>query len=200
MAQKSCRFKGKTFASHDLDHCTGRWTASQNAAFASPLAVPRASKRARFRKHSCATSWSGRRWVPTRWSGPRAWPAGRKRARFPGLTSAGSGPPVIPHRRHAPRSHLHCVRAGSAVVHRRVRDCVLVPDSDSLGVALVHGLVGVAIRAGGARYLRQGVKRQDLRSRTEPSCATDATSVPSGLKMRPRVSPRPPCALGESCA
>ena len=39
-----------------------------------------------------------------------------------------------------------------------------------------------------------------LRSRTEPSCATDATSVPSGLKIRPRVSPRPPCALGESCA
>ena len=39
-----------------------------------------------------------------------------------------------------------------------------------------------------------------LRWRTEPSCATDATSVPSGLKIRPRVKPRPPCALGESCA
>ena len=39
-----------------------------------------------------------------------------------------------------------------------------------------------------------------LRSRTEPSCATEATSVPSGLKIRPRVRPRPPCALGESCA
>jgi hypothetical protein len=39
-----------------------------------------------------------------------------------------------------------------------------------------------------------------LRSRTEPSCATEATSVPSCLKIRPRVSPRPPCALGESWA
>ena len=39
-----------------------------------------------------------------------------------------------------------------------------------------------------------------LRSRTEPSCATEATSVPSGLKIMPRVKPRPPCALGESCA
>ena len=39
-----------------------------------------------------------------------------------------------------------------------------------------------------------------LRWRTEPSWATDATSVPSGLKIRPRVNPRPPCALGESCA
>ena len=39
-----------------------------------------------------------------------------------------------------------------------------------------------------------------LRWRTEPSWATDATSVPSGLKIRPRVKPRPPCALGESCA
>ena len=37
-----------------------------------------------------------------------------------------------------------------------------------------------------------------LRSRTEPSWATEATSVPSGLKIRPRVRPRPPCALGES--
>src|SRR3974390_1229338 len=37
-------------------------------------------------------------------------------------------------------------------------------------------------------------------SRTEPSCATEAISVPSGLKIRPRVSPRPACALGESCA
>ena len=39
-----------------------------------------------------------------------------------------------------------------------------------------------------------------LRWRTEPSWATDATSVPSGLKIRPRVNPRPSCALGESCA
>ena len=39
-----------------------------------------------------------------------------------------------------------------------------------------------------------------LRWRTEPSCATEATSVPSGLKIMPRVSPRPSCALGESCA
>ena len=44
------------------------------------------------------------------------------------------------------------------------------------------------------------VRPTHLRWRTEPSCATDATSVPSGLKIRPRVRPRPPCALGESCA
>jgi hypothetical protein len=37
-----------------------------------------------------------------------------------------------------------------------------------------------------------------LRSRTEPSWATEATSVPSCLKIRPRVRPRPPWALGES--
>ena len=43
-------------------------------------------------------------------------------------------------------------------------------------------------------------ERIHLRSRTEPSCATEATSVPSGLKIRPRVKPRPSCALGESCA
>ena len=43
-------------------------------------------------------------------------------------------------------------------------------------------------------------ERGHLRWRTEPSCATEATSVPSGLKIRPRVKPRPPCALGESCA
>ena len=39
-----------------------------------------------------------------------------------------------------------------------------------------------------------------LRSRSEPSCATEATSVPSCLKIMPRVRPRPPCALGESWA
>ena len=39
-----------------------------------------------------------------------------------------------------------------------------------------------------------------FRSRSEPSCATEATSVPSCLKIMPRVRPRPPCALGESCA
>ena len=44
------------------------------------------------------------------------------------------------------------------------------------------------------------VNERHLRWRTEPSWATDATSVPSGLKIRPRVNPRPSCALGESCA
>ena len=48
--------------------------------------------------------------------------------------------------------------------------------------------------------LRQRLTRAHLRSRSEPSCATDATSVPSCLKIMPRVRPRPPCALGESCA
>jgi hypothetical protein len=39
-----------------------------------------------------------------------------------------------------------------------------------------------------------------LRSRSEPSWATEATSVPSCLKIMPRVRPRPPCAPGESWA
>jgi hypothetical protein len=39
-----------------------------------------------------------------------------------------------------------------------------------------------------------------LRSRSEPSCATEATRVPSGLKIMPRVRPRPARALGESWA
>jgi GYF domain 2 len=43
-------------------------------------------------------------------------------------------------------------------------------------------------------------QRAYLRSRIEPSWATEATSVPSGLKIMPRVRPRPPRALGESWA
>ena len=39
-----------------------------------------------------------------------------------------------------------------------------------------------------------------LRWRSEPSCATEATSVPSCLKIMPRVKARPSCALGKSCA
>ena len=38
------------------------------------------------------------------------------------------------------------------------------------------------------------------RSRTRPSCATDATSVPSREKISPREKPRAPAMLGESCA
>ena len=52
----------------------------------------------------------------------------------------------------------------------------------------------------GAPTGKRVVGRIHLRWRSEPSWATDATSVPSGLKIRPRVNPRPPCALGESCA
>jgi len=33
MAQKSCRFKGKTFASGDLSHCTGNMILRHNAPF-----------------------------------------------------------------------------------------------------------------------------------------------------------------------
>ena len=61
-------------------------------------------------------------------------------------------------------------------------------------------LAGVADRFGRERRATRTPERVHLRWRTEPSCATDATSVPSGLKIRPRVRPRPPCALGESCA
>src|SRR3954466_7627848 len=39
-----------------------------------------------------------------------------------------------------------------------------------------------------------------LRCRSDPSCATEATKVPSGLKIMPRVSPRPARAEGESWA
>ncbi|MBR1247483.1 hypothetical protein JQ609_11110 [Bradyrhizobium sp. AUGA SZCCT0169] len=35
MAQKTCRFKGKTFASGDLGHCTGNMILRQNGFFAS---------------------------------------------------------------------------------------------------------------------------------------------------------------------
>ena len=70
---------------------------------------------------------------------------------------------------------------------------------DSVGVSLVCRAGSVADSYWSSEALTQRV-RTYLRSRTEPSCATDATSVPSGLKIRPRVSPRPPCALGESCA
>ena len=45
-----------------------------------------------------------------------------------------------------------------------------------------------------------GIMHTHLRSRSEPSWATEATSVPSCLKIMPRVRPRPPCALGESWA
>src|SRR5262249_4631188 len=63
---------------------------------------------------------------------------------------------------------------------------------DSLGVALDDALAAVADRARGAERLRKRVSLVHLRSRTEPSCATEATSVPSGLKISPRVRPRPP--------
>ena len=38
------------------------------------------------------------------------------------------------------------------------------------------------------------------RWRTRPSCATEATSVPSRVNISPRAKPREPCRLGESCA
>ena len=71
---------------------------------------------------------------------------------------------------------------------------------DSLGDALVHPLAGVASRTGRANGCTPTPERVHLRWRSEPSCATEATSVPSCLKIMPRVRPRPPCALGESCA
>ena len=94
-----------------------------------------------------------------------------------------------------------CVGPGSAVANHRVCDRLRLHHSHSVGIALVRALVRVAIRAGrpdGA--LARTRARGYLRWRTEPSWATDATSVPSGLKIRPRVNPRPSCALGESCA
>ena len=61
-------------------------------------------------------------------------------------------------------------------------------------------LAGVADRIGRERHGDQRLNAFHRRWRTEPSCATDATSVPSGVNIWPRVRPRPPCALGESCA
>ena len=37
-------------------------------------------------------------------------------------------------------------------------------------------------------------------ARTRPSCATEATSVPSRANISPRAKPREPCRLGVSCA
>ena len=71
---------------------------------------------------------------------------------------------------------------------------------DPVGVSLDVPVARVANRTGRARRAGPRIMRQALRWRTEPSCATEATSVPSGLKIRPRVRPRPSCALGESCA
>ena len=78
--------------------------------------------------------------------------------------------------------------------------CVfIIPDS--VGDALVHSLVRLAIRAGRTDTANaRSRQRAHLRWRSEPSCATEATSVPSCLKIMPRVRPRPPCALGESWA
>ena len=122
------------------------------------------------------------------------------------------------------RSHLR--RIGSRRVVANDRVCVRLrvdhshPVDAALSCAMVHLagwprgawrlrlLIWRMISAQTLRVCREGYPvptfpdhaRNYLRSRTEPSCATDATSVPSGLKIRPRVSPRPPCALGESFA
>ena len=65
--------------------------------------------------------------------------------------------------------------------------------------------LGVCLRALGKT--EEALQAYDAALRIDPEmaaahciCATEATSVPSGLKIMPRVSPRPSCALGESCA
>ena len=50
--------------------------------------------------------------------------------------------------RHAARSRLQRHRPGSTVADDRVRDRLRLPDSDSVGVALVWPLVRFAVRAG----------------------------------------------------
>jgi hypothetical protein len=106
-------------------------------------------------------------------------------------------------------------RGGFAEIFRArdVKSSSMVPDWRYFGVASLplspaasssryRGCIA-GCHAGWRRKRRwpsAAAPEDHLRSRIEPSCATDATSVPSGLKIRPRVSPRPPCALGESCA
>ena len=100
-------------------------------------------------------------------------------------------------------------------IHRAVRDvCLWLPEAEEFlshgspnfrvrGKTFVtyvvnhHGDGRVALWLNAARGERLSRQR---RSRSEPSCATEATSVPSCLKIRPRVRPRAPCALGESWA
>ena len=89
-------------------------------------------------------------------------------------------------------------RTGVSLARDRGRDRLRLHHPDSVGVSL-------DMTAGWRRRpfwpeARTRTRKHHLRWRTEPSCATEATSVPSGLKIRPRVRPRPPCALGESCA
>jgi hypothetical protein len=104
------------------------------------------------------------------------------------------------HPGHAPAGRIQGYRTTISLAHHRRVGPELADHPDSLGLALDDALAVVANRAGGANRLRGHVSVHYPRSRTEPSCATEATSVPSGLKISPRVRPLPPCVLGESCA
>jgi hypothetical protein len=83
-------------------------------------------------------------------------------------------------------------------VHRGAR--MLLHHPDSVGVS-----VDVAVDASQTVLADRHATRGDAYALTcagAPSLPAPptATSVPSGLKIMPRVSPRPSCALGESCA
>ena len=110
MAQKSCRYTGKTFGSGEVAHCTGNMIVRHNGVSppAAPPAPPfprkrlkcrtdrgfmhpTASNRALFPKPSCATSSPGARSGRIRWSGPRECQAGSGPAKFrPGPRWVGS--------------------------------------------------------------------------------------------------------------
>ena len=115
MAQKSCRYKGKTFGSGDVAHCTGNMIVRHNAV-SSPAALPAppfprkrlkcrtdrgfmhptASNRALFPRPSCATSLPGGRSGPDTlvWTeGMSGW---QRAGDIPGLVPGGSGPPSMP--------------------------------------------------------------------------------------------------------
>jgi hypothetical protein len=56
-------------------------------------------------------------------------------------------------------------------------------------------------RTGAGERTQEPLAQGGLRlSRINPSCATEATSVPSAAKIIPRAKPRPPEEFGLSCA
>ena len=71
------------------------------------------------------------------------------------------------------------------------------------GIAVLDGVLAHRRDddAVGQRQRAEGEGIEEMsheRTRTMPSCAIDATSLPSRVNMLPRLRPRPPPALGES--
>src|SRR5205814_6395549 len=116
MAQKSCRFKGKTFAAGELNHCTGNMILRHNASFA-PAAWPASPVSATKGNNMSNRSWfyaaNGQQQGPfpeaqlrdliTRgtvradtlvwFEGMSGW---QRAGEIPGLVRGGSAPPSMP--------------------------------------------------------------------------------------------------------